>query len=174
MISSDPAPQMICAGSRPNRSPIAARSAQRASSASEALIRAGYSLCDLREVRREAELSPPWLLHVGPSEELRTVIVIEEAHNLVGAERTVMSPEVGDPRGHATRLVVRLLAEARAYGVGLVIIDQTPAAVKRRLGDDSLRRPRNSVAPTTRRWALLRRRMTARRAAAPPVFGALV
>jgi len=36
---------------------------------------------------------------------------------------------VGDPRGHATRLVVRLLAEARAYGVGLVIIDQTPAAV---------------------------------------------
>lgn len=66
---------------------------------------------------------------LGPSETLRTVIVIEEAHNLVGAERAVVNPEVGDPRGHATRLVVRLLAEARAYGVGLVIIDQTPAAV---------------------------------------------
>jgi hypothetical protein len=66
---------------------------------------------------------------LGPSESLRTVIVIEEAHNLVGAERTVVNPDVGDPRGHTTRLVVRLLAEARAYGVGPVIIDQTLAAV---------------------------------------------
>lgn len=66
---------------------------------------------------------------LGPSRTLRLVIVIEEAHNLVGAERAVSAPDLSDPHGHATRLVVRLLAEARAYGVGLVIIDQTPASV---------------------------------------------
>lgn len=65
----------------------------------------------------------------GPSERLRFVVVIEEAHNLVGATSAPAGPDVGDPRGHATRLVVKLLAEARAYGVGLVVIDQTPAAV---------------------------------------------
>jgi len=65
----------------------------------------------------------------GPSKTLRYLIVIEEAHNLVAAVRASTNPEVADSQGHASQLIVRLLAEVRAYGVGVLIVDQTPTAV---------------------------------------------
>ncbi|HEY6279370.1 MAG TPA: ATP-binding protein [Streptosporangiaceae bacterium] len=57
----------------------------------------------------------------GRVEELRHVLVIEEAHRLLRAGRE------GRASGHAVELFAGLLAEIRAYGVGLVIAEQIPA-----------------------------------------------
>jgi hypothetical protein len=52
---------------------------------------------------------------------LSHVLVIEEAHRLLRAGRE------GRASGHAVELFAGLLAEIRAYGVGLVIAEQIPA-----------------------------------------------
>jgi hypothetical protein len=57
----------------------------------------------------------------GRREELRHVIVIEEAHRLLRAGRE------GRASAHAVELFASMLAEIRAYGVGLVIAEQIPA-----------------------------------------------
>jgi uncharacterized protein len=57
----------------------------------------------------------------GPREELRHVIVIEEAHRLLRAGRE------GRASAHAVELFASMLAETRAYGEGLVIAEQIPA-----------------------------------------------
>ena len=57
----------------------------------------------------------------GPREELRHVIVIEEAHRLLRAGRE------GRASAHAVELFASMLAEIRAYGEGLVIAEQIPA-----------------------------------------------
>lgn len=71
------------------------------------------------------------LSKLGPSKDLRHVIVIEEAHNLVGRPGSSgqISEDFADPRGHATRFLVKLLAEVRALGEGILIIDQSPSSV---------------------------------------------
>ncbi len=51
---------------------------------------------------------------------LRHVIVIEEAHRLLRAEREGAS-------GHAVELFASMLAEIRAYGEGIVVAEQIPA-----------------------------------------------
>jgi len=56
----------------------------------------------------------------GPAEDLRHVIVIEEAHRLLRADREGAS-------AHAVELFASLLAEIRAYGEGLLIAEQIPA-----------------------------------------------
>jgi uncharacterized protein len=56
-----------------------------------------------------------------PREELRHVIVIEEAHRLLRAGRE------GRASAHAVELFASMLAEIRAYGEGLVIAEQIPA-----------------------------------------------
>ena len=58
---------------------------------------------------------------VGRGEVLRHVIVIEEAHRLLRAGRE------GRASAHAVELFAGMLAEIRAYGVGLVIAEQIPA-----------------------------------------------
>ena len=55
-----------------------------------------------------------------PGEVLRHVVVIEEAHRLLRADREGAS-------AHAVELFASLLAEIRAYGEGLVIAEQIPA-----------------------------------------------
>jgi len=57
----------------------------------------------------------------GHREELLHVIVIEEAHRLLRAGRE------GRASAHAVELFASMLAEIRAYGVGLVIAEQIPA-----------------------------------------------
>lgn len=60
----------------------------------------------------------------------RYVIIIEEAHNIVGSTgKALPSEEVADPKAFAAEYVVRMLAELRALGVGIVIVDQLPSAV---------------------------------------------
>jgi hypothetical protein len=61
---------------------------------------------------------------------LRYVIFIEEAHNIAGSSnKAIASPDIADPKAFSTELVCRMLAEFRALGVGIVIIDQFPSAV---------------------------------------------
>lgn len=71
------------------------------------------------------------LTRKGPSKGLRHVIVLEEAHNLIGVQSVQgkVSEDFADPRGHAARFVVRLLAEIRAFGEGIMVVDQSPAAI---------------------------------------------
>ena len=59
--------------------------------------------------------------------ELKNIVLLEEAHVLLDQS----SPEAGraDPGNVARNLVVRMLAEARAYGLGMVVADQSPRKV---------------------------------------------
>jgi uncharacterized protein len=56
----------------------------------------------------------------GPGHSLRHVIVIEEAHRLLRASREGASE-------HAVELFASMLAEIRAYGVGIVVAEQIPS-----------------------------------------------
>jgi hypothetical protein len=55
-----------------------------------------------------------------PADGLTHVIVIEEAHRLLRASREGAS-------GHAVELFASLLAEIRAYGEGIMVVEQIPA-----------------------------------------------
>jgi hypothetical protein len=54
------------------------------------------------------------------------VTVVEEAHRLLSRTAPKTSDESADPRGHAVDTFVNLLAEIRAYGEGIIIVDQVP------------------------------------------------
>ena len=71
------------------------------------------------------------LMRKGPAGTLRHVVVLEEAHNLIGVHGTQgpASADLADPRGHAARALSRYLAEIRAFGVGMLVVDQSPAAI---------------------------------------------
>lgn len=61
---------------------------------------------------------------------LRHVVVIEEAHNIVGTrESTTPSESNADPRAFAAQFVCQMLAELRSMGVGIIVVDQSPSAV---------------------------------------------
>ena len=66
----------------------------------------------------------------GLSSQVRHVTVMEEAHRLMPEPRAV-GPEERDAGAVSAKLMAQLLAEIRAYGEGLLIIDQSPAAVSR-------------------------------------------
>jgi hypothetical protein len=60
----------------------------------------------------------------------RYVIIIEEAHNIVGSNsHSSPSPDVADPASAASEYVCRMLSELRALGVMIVIVDQFPALI---------------------------------------------
>jgi len=60
---------------------------------------------------------------------LRHVLVIEEAHNLIGRGEQGSSEFRANPKEQAVRLFVRMLAEMRALGQGILIADQLPTAL---------------------------------------------
>jgi hypothetical protein len=61
---------------------------------------------------------------------VRVMVFIEEAHLLVGRSTDATPSEVhADPKAHAAEAIVRMLAEFRALGVAIVILDQLPSAV---------------------------------------------
>ena len=70
----------------------------------------------VEHLRLRARSSPP----PAGEPDLRHMIVIEEAHRLLRADREGAS-------AHAVELFASLLAEIRAYGEGLVIAEQIPA-----------------------------------------------
>ncbi len=62
--------------------------------------------------------------------EVRFVVVLEEAHNIVGVSReAVQSEEQADPKAFAAEFVCLMLAELRALGIGIIIADQLPSTV---------------------------------------------
>ena len=59
----------------------------------------------------------------------RHVIFFEEAHNLIGPTAEPKGEGEADPKTAATAYVVKMLAEVRALGEGIVIADQLPTAM---------------------------------------------
>ena len=59
----------------------------------------------------------------------RHVMFLEEAHNLIGPVAQPKSGEDADPKSAATAYIVKMLAEVRALGEGIVIADQLPTAM---------------------------------------------
>ncbi|MEM8829171.1 MAG: DUF87 domain-containing protein, partial [Cyanobacteria bacterium P01_G01_bin.19] len=60
---------------------------------------------------------------------LKHVVVIEEAHNIVGTDAPAGEEGSTSPKAEATKYVVRMLAEMRALGQGIIIADQLPTAI---------------------------------------------
>ncbi len=68
----------------------------------------------------------------GPSAALRLLVVIEEAHRLLG-EPVGGGPDTANPQAKAIQTFGDMLAELRAYGVGLVIAEQSPSRITRQV-----------------------------------------
>jgi hypothetical protein len=60
---------------------------------------------------------------------LSHVIVLEEAHNIIGKVDNQGGEDTANPKVEATKYISRFLAEMRALGEGLIIVDQLPSAV---------------------------------------------
>ncbi len=60
---------------------------------------------------------------------LRHVLMVEEAHNLIGRGEGATSSDRANPKEVAIRYFTRMLAEMRALGEGILIADQLPTAL---------------------------------------------
>ena len=58
---------------------------------------------------------------------LKHLLFLEEAHNLIGPSAAGGDAEKADPKAAATAYIVKMLAEVRALGQGIVIGDQLPS-----------------------------------------------
>jgi hypothetical protein len=66
------------------------------------------------------------------SDSLKHVTVVEEAHNVVGREDHRSDAELeSDAKASAVEVFCNMLAEVRAYGEGIFIVDQSPEKVSR-------------------------------------------
>ena len=61
--------------------------------------------------------------------EIRHVIFIEEAHNLIAPQAQVQDGQDSNPKVAATAYIVKMLAEVRALREGIIIADQLPTAM---------------------------------------------
>lgn len=59
----------------------------------------------------------------------RHVMFFEEAHNLIGPTAEKVAGANADPKQAATAYIVKMLAEVRALGEGIIIADQLPTAM---------------------------------------------
>ncbi len=64
-----------------------------------------------------------------PEKEIRHVIFIEEAHNLIAPQAQVENGQDSNPKIAATAYIVKMLAEVRALREGIIIADQLPTAM---------------------------------------------
>lgn len=69
------------------------------------------------------------VLGARPERRLRHMLVLEEAHNLIGPNALGTSGENANPKDAASAYVVKLLAEVRALGQSIVIADQLPSVL---------------------------------------------
>ena len=60
---------------------------------------------------------------------LSHVNVLEEAHNIIGKVENSGGEDTANPKVEATKYVLRFLAEMRALGEALIIVDQNPSGV---------------------------------------------
>jgi hypothetical protein len=61
-----------------------------------------------------------------PTASLKHIIVFEEAHRLLAQSSSRSGDDQADPHGKAVSAFANVLAEIRAYGQGIIVIDQTP------------------------------------------------
>lgn len=78
-------------------------------------------LCSL--IRETLKVNPKY------DGDVRHVIFIEEAHNLIGPESEEQTGADADPKQAATAFIVKMLAEVRALKEGIVIADQLPTVM---------------------------------------------
>jgi hypothetical protein len=64
------------------------------------------------------------------ADKLKYLIVLEEAHNIVGIDNKNSGEYSSDPKEVATKFITKLMAEVRSYGYGVCISDQFPTAVQ--------------------------------------------
>lgn len=72
---------------------------------------------------------PGKLTLIRGSRDVRHVIFIEEAHNLIGPESEEQTGADADPKAAATAFIVKMLAEVRALNEGIFIADQLPTVM---------------------------------------------
>jgi hypothetical protein len=82
---------------------------------------------------------------MGQSADLVHLLVVEEAHRLLGNVPVQTSDETANPRGQAVETFTNLLSEIRAYGQGVIIADQVPV----RLAADVLKNTNLKIAHRT-------------------------
>jgi Helicase HerA, central domain len=63
---------------------------------------------------------------LGPKDDLKHVMLVEEAHRLLKNVPTSQSSESANPAGKAVEFFTNMLAEIRSYGQGFIIADQIP------------------------------------------------
>ena len=85
----------------------------------------------IREVLRVRKTSGTanQTLPSGIEREVNHVIFYEEAHNLIGPRTDSSDGYSVDPKISATKFLVKMLAEVRALGEGIVIADQLPSVM---------------------------------------------
>jgi hypothetical protein len=60
---------------------------------------------------------------------LKHVVLVEEAHNVIGRDDARSGEHRANPKEKAIRYFTRMLAEMRALGEGIIIADQLPTAI---------------------------------------------
>lgn len=79
-------------------------------------------LCTL--IRETLKVNPTYT-----ADHARHVILIEEAHNLIGPDSEEKSGVEADPKQAATAFIVKMLAEVRALKESIIIADQLPTVM---------------------------------------------
>lgn len=68
--------------------------------------------------------------HIGDGN-LKNVLLIDEAHVLLGSGQQAKENGVPDAKGATVKTIQDMIAEIRSYGTGIIIADQSPAKVSR-------------------------------------------
>ncbi len=88
-----------------------------------------FLLVTLFEVRQGEDLQRRKNGFTGPVD-LKHVFILEEAHRILSQAGAGRSEKAGDdPRSKAVSMFVDLLAEIRAFGQGLVVVEQIPTKI---------------------------------------------
>lgn len=83
----------------------------------------------IRETLKVKKTSDDNCVNKKENKVLNHVIFYEEAHNLIGPNTDSPLGDSVDPKISATKYVVKMLAEVRALGEGIVIADQLPTVM---------------------------------------------
>lgn len=69
--------------------------------------------------------------------ELKNVLMIDEAHLLLGQAGAVRTDNAADPRAATVQLLQNITVAIRAYGTGIIFADQSPAKLTREVVDNA-------------------------------------
>jgi len=89
-------------------------------SENEANLLTMFLITQLRNVIKLQDINPV---------NLKYILILEEAHNIVGTDLKNYGEGTADPKETASRFIIKMMAEIRAYGMGVIISDQFPTAV---------------------------------------------